>query len=101
MKGGLQWVKKNGTESANTAFDPKAEKDKDTYIYPDNSRFPNEVAKRHSTMTRRVDDVVADLIHLLKDLKIDNNTKSSSRPTMAPIKGGGADMTPARSSESS
>ena len=44
----------------NTAFDAKAEKNKDTYIHPDNSRFPNDVAKRHSTMIRRVDDAVAD-----------------------------------------
>ena len=92
VKGGLQWVKKNGTESANTAFDPKAEKDKDTYIYPDNSRFPNEVAKRHSTMIRRVDDVVADLIHLLKDLKIDNNTMIVFTSDNGPHNEGGADM---------
>lgn len=74
LKGGLQWVKKDGMESVNTAFDARAEKNKDTYIHPDNSRFPNDVAKRHSTMIRRVDDAVADLIRLLKDLKIDDNT---------------------------
>ncbi|WP_302014485.1 sulfatase-like hydrolase/transferase, partial [uncultured Akkermansia sp.] len=91
LKGGLQWVKKNGTESVNTAFDARAEKDKDTYIYPDNARFPNDVAKRHSTMIRRVDDAVADLIHLLKDLKIDNNTMIVFTSDNGPHNEGGAD----------
>ena len=45
LKGGLQWVKKEGTESVNTAFDAKAEKNKDTYIHPDNCRLPNDVAR--------------------------------------------------------
>ena len=91
LKGGLQWVKKNGTESVNTAFDAKAEKDKDTYIHPDNARFPNDVAKRHSTMIRRVDDAVADLIHLLKDLKIDNDTMIVFTSDNGPHNEGGAD----------
>lgn len=91
VKGGLQWVKKNGTESVNTAFDAKAEKDKDTYIHPDNARFPNDVAKRHSTMIRRVDDAVADLIHLLKDLKIDNDTMIVFTSDNGPHNEGGAD----------
>lgn len=91
LKGGLQWVKKNGTESVNTAFDAKAEKGKDTYIHPDNARFPNDVAKRHSTMIRRVDDAVADLIHLLKDLKIDNDTMIVFTSDNGPHNEGGAD----------
>lgn len=91
LKGGLQWVKKNGTESVNTAFDSKAEKNKDTYIHPDNSHFPNEVAKRHSTMIRRVDDTVADLIRLLKDLKIDHNTMIVFTSDNGPHNEGGAD----------
>ncbi len=91
LKGGLQWVKKEGTESVNTAFDARAEKDKDTYIYPDNARFPNDVAKRHSTMIRRVDDAVADLIHLLKDLKIDNDTMIIFTSDNGPHNEGGAD----------
>lgn len=91
LKGGLQWVKKNGTESVNTAFDSKAEQNKDTYIHPDNSRFPNDVAKRHSTMIRRVDDSIADLIRLLKDLKIDNNTMIVFTSDNGPHNEGGAD----------
>ena len=91
LKGGLQWVKKEGTESVNTAFDAKAEKNKDTYIHRDNSRFPNDVAKRHSTMIRRVDDAVADLIRLLKDLKIDDNTMIVFSSDNGPHNEGGAD----------
>lgn len=91
LKGGLQWVKKEGTESVNTAFDARAEKNKDTYIHPDNSRFPNDVAKRHSTMIRRVDDAVADLIRLLKDLKIDDNTMIVFTSDNGPHNEGGSD----------
>lgn len=91
LKGGLQWVKKNGMESVNTAFDARAEKNKDTYIHPDNARFPNEVAKRHSTMIRRVDDAVADLIRLLKDLKIDKDTMIVFTSDNGPHDEGGAD----------
>ena len=31
-------------------------------------------AKRHATMVRRIDDAIADLLQLLKDLKIEENT---------------------------
>lgn len=72
-------------------MDAKAEKNKDTYIHPDNSRFPNDVAKRHSTMIRRVDDAVADLIRLLKDLKIDDNTMIVFSSDNGPHNEGGAD----------
>lgn len=43
-------------------------------------------------MIRRVDDVVADLIHLLKDLKIDNNTMIVFTSDNGPHNEGGADM---------
>ncbi len=74
LKGGLQWVEKEGVCSANTAFDKEAEKGKDKWIYPEHRKFDKEVARRHATMIRRVDDYMADLLKLLKDLKIDNNT---------------------------
>ncbi len=59
-----------------------------TFIHPDyvnatwdddNDPATSEVAwpdaeKRHATMIRRLDDAVADLIQLMKDLGIDNNT---------------------------
>lgn len=91
LKGGLQWVKKNGTESVNTAFDVNAEKKKDTYIHPDNMRFSNEVARRHSTMIRRVDEAIADLIHLLKDLKIEKDTMIVFTSDNGPHNEGGSD----------
>ncbi len=74
LKGGLQWVTKDGVQSVNTAFDPEAEKNKDTYIYPEHAVFDNKTARHHATMIRRVDDLMADLIQLLKDLNIDKNT---------------------------
>lgn len=69
IKGGVQWTK-DGT--VNTA-DPKRGA-ADSYIYPDNKGFPTDAARRHATMIRRVDDAMADLFKLLKDLKIDDNT---------------------------
>ncbi len=74
LKGGLQWVKRDGVESVNTAFGPEAEKNKDTYIYPEHAKFDKKSARHHATMIRRVDDLMADLIKLLKDLKVDDNT---------------------------
>jgi len=68
LKGGVQW--KNGT--VNTA-DPKLGAP-DSYIHPDNKDFATDAARRHSTMIRRVDDAMADIFKLLKDLKIDDNT---------------------------
>lgn len=69
LKGGVQWTK---TGTVNTA-DPKLGKP-DSYIHPDNKDFPTDAARRHATMIRRVDDAMADLFKLLKDLKIDDNT---------------------------
>ncbi len=84
MKGGLQWVDKNGIATSNTGTAELAAEAKiqgpfakDTYIHPDNSvaRIGNsEINRRHATMIRRIDDSLADLIHLLKDLHIDDNT---------------------------
>ena len=69
LKGGVQWTK-NGT--VNTASPKLGEPD--SYIHPDNKNFATDAARRHSTMIRRVDDAMADLFKLLKDLKIDDNT---------------------------
>lgn len=75
--GGLQWEKKDGYEASNTAasgwsgvngsFGP------DTYIYPGHEAF-GKTESRHATMIRRVDDVMKDMIQLLRDLGIDDNT---------------------------
>lgn len=91
LKGGLQWVEKDGVKSVNTAFDPRAATDKDTYIHPDNAGFTSEAARRHATMIRRVDDALADLIHLLKDLKIDDHTMIVFTSDNGPHHEGGAD----------
>lgn len=66
LKGGVQW--KNGTVNTASLGAP------DSYIHPDNKDFSTDAARRHSTMIRRVDDAMADIFKLLKDLKIDDNT---------------------------
>ena len=68
LNGGVQW--KNGT--VNTAA-PKLGAP-DSFIHPDNKKFATDAARRHATMIRRVDDAMADIFKLLKDLKIDENT---------------------------
>jgi len=82
LKGGLQWTGKSG-HMINTASGTV-----DSWIHPDyahatydddhNPETPEvawpKVYKRYATATRRIDDAIGDIIHLLKDLKIDNNT---------------------------
>ena len=82
LRGGLQWTGRKG-KMINTAKGTP-----DSWIHPDyqNARWsgwqinagksqpwPN-VYKRYATMVRRIDNCVGDLIHLLKDLEIDENT---------------------------
>ncbi|MGJ8652429.1 MAG: sulfatase-like hydrolase/transferase [Opitutaceae bacterium] len=82
LNGGLQWTGQSGS-MINTAKGTP-----DTWIHPDyksarwngggkasqkNKPWP-DVYQRYATMVRRIDDCVGDLIHLLKDLNIDNNT---------------------------
>ena len=62
LNGGMQWpFKATGTP--------------DSYIYPDfvNKDWP-EKEKRHASMIHHLDDCVGDMLQLLKDLKIDDNT---------------------------
>lgn len=82
LNGGLQWLNEPG-HMINTASG-----NVDSYIYPeyaaatydeDHTSSTAEVPwpdtyKRYATATRRVDDAVGDVLQLLKDLKIDNNT---------------------------
>lgn len=82
LKGGLQWLGKNG-QMINTASGVV-----DSWIHPDyanatydqdkNPQTPEvqwpDVYKRYATDTRRLDSALADLMQLLKDLKIDKNT---------------------------
>lgn len=71
LKGGVQWT----SESSSTPWVNTASGVRDSYIYPDyaDKDWP-EAEKRHATMVRRIDDAVADIVQLLKDLDIDDNT---------------------------
>lgn len=82
LKGGVQWLGKTGMMINTAAGKP------DSYMYPeyanatyDHDKNPStpEIAwpdtyKRYASVNRRIDDQIGDLLQLLKDLKIDNNT---------------------------
>ncbi|MEN8662288.1 MAG: sulfatase-like hydrolase/transferase [Lentimonas sp.] len=75
LDGGMRWLGKSG-KMINTAQGRI-----NSWIHPDyaNARWKKnqpwpDVYQRYATMVRRIDDSVGDLIHLLKDLKIDDNT---------------------------
>ena len=82
LHGGLQWLNQPG-HMINTASGTI-----DSYIYPeyqnatydhDSNKATAEVPwpgtyKRYATATRRIDDAVGDVLQLLKDLNIENNT---------------------------
>lgn len=82
LNGGLQWTGKSG-QMINTASGVP-----DSYVYAqyadatyddDNNPATAEVPwpdtyKRYATANRRIDDGVGDILQLLKDLKIDENT---------------------------
>ena len=82
LKGGLQWIGEPG-HMINTASGVV-----DSWIHPDyiNQTYDNDknpstpevpwpnVFKRYATSTRRLDCAVGDILQLLKDLKIDDNT---------------------------
>lgn len=82
LKGGLQWTGKNGS-MINTASG-----EIDTYVHPDyaNATYDDDhnvntpekawpdTYKRYATANRRIDDAIGDLMQLLKDLKISENT---------------------------
>ncbi len=82
LRGGLQWTGKPGA-MINTAsgkpdswIDPQylnATYDDDNNPNTPEIAWPN-VYKRYATITKRIDNQVHDIITLLKDLKIDENT---------------------------
>lgn len=95
LNGGLQWLGADG-KLINTADGVI-----DSWIHPDyaNATWQNkegkrvpwpEAEKRHATMIRRIDDAVADLRALLKDLKIDRNTLIVFTSDNGPHNEGGA-----------
>lgn len=69
LNGGLQWLGEPG-RMINTATGQI-----DSWIHPDyrNPEWSN-VEQRYATMVRRIDSAVGDLIQLLKDLEIDDDT---------------------------
>lgn len=82
LKGGLQWTGKNGA-MINTASGVI-----DSYMHPDyaNATYDDDhnvntpekpwpdTFKRYATANRRIDDAIGDIMQLLKDLKISENT---------------------------
>lgn len=82
LTGGVQWLGIPGA-MINTASNTV-----DSWIHPDyaNATYDHDnnpataevawpdYAKRHATMMRRLDDVLADLVQTLKDLNLDTNT---------------------------
>lgn len=79
LKGGIQWLGNPGN-MINTASG-----NVDSFVHPDykNSTYDNgkvknapwpDTFKRYATATRRIDDAVGDILQLLDDLKISENT---------------------------
>lgn len=62
LNGGLQWP-----------LEPEPIEARNTWIHPDYRNLQNNKA-RYATGIRRMDDAFGDLLQLLKDLKIDDNT---------------------------
>lgn len=99
LKGGIQWIGKKDN-IINTANISRI----DSYIYPeyasatyDHDKNPKtaeilwpQYAQRHATMIRRIDDSIADIEQLLKDLKITNNTLIVFTSDNGPHNEGGA-----------
>ncbi len=78
--GGLQWP---------PAATPKT---RDTWIHPDYAGTSwTAPMKRYATMARRMDDGIGDILQLLADLKIDDNTLVVFSSDNGPANEGGAD----------
>jgi arylsulfatase A-like enzyme len=75
LKGGLQWVGQPG-HMINTASG-----EIDSWTHPDYAKATfggnqpwADVHRRYATSVRRIDDAVGDLLQLLRDLKLEDNT---------------------------
>lgn len=80
LHGGLHWP---------LAPTPKT---RNSWIHPDYADKPwTDAMKRYATMARRLDDGVGDILQLLKDLHIDNNTLIVFTSDNGPANEGGAD----------
>lgn len=69
INGGVQYIGENGN------YINTAQGEINSYIHPEyrNEEWP-EVQQRFASMVRRIDNAVGDLIHLLQDLEIDEET---------------------------
>ncbi len=82
LKGGLQWLGQPGhmINTASGEVDSWMHPDYATASYDDDNSTATpkipwpDIYKRYATDTRRIDDAVGDLLQLLKDLNIDENT---------------------------
>ena len=69
LSGGIQWIGKSG-EMINTAGG-----EIDSYIHPDYRKDEwSDVERRFASMVRRIDYAIDDLLQLLRDLHIEQNT---------------------------
>ena len=76
LRGGVQWNEDTTHGQINTAsgtIDRGMHPEVARAIGDDGQPWPDP-ARRHATMIRRIDDGIADLIQLLKDLEIDDDT---------------------------
>ena len=76
LGGGIKWNEDYSIGQINTAkgtIDSGMHPEVANAIGDDEQPWPDN-ARRHATMVRRIDDGMADLVQLLKDLKIDDNT---------------------------
>ena len=76
LKGGVQWNEDASIGQINTAkgtIDNGMHSEVAHAVGDDGQPWPDD-ARRHATMVRRLDDALADLIQLLKDLDIDDET---------------------------
>ena len=70
LTGGIQWTGPSGFPLyVNTAVGQM-----DSYFYPEHKAAWPGNSRIHATMIRRIDDGIGDIMQLLKDLKIDDNT---------------------------
>ncbi|WPJ95380.1 sulfatase-like hydrolase/transferase [Coraliomargarita algicola] len=90
LNGGVQWTtEKDATgrvRYANTAGDSE---EIDNYVHPELNPKWNPREQRHVGMIRRMDNSVADILQLLADLKIDENTICIFSSDNGPHKEGG------------
>lgn len=88
--GGVQWPLAPTPKTKDTWIVP--EYANATFLGPEETKTPwTKVMKRYATMARRLDDGVGDLLQLLRDLKIDDNTLVVFSSDNGPANEGGGD----------